>query len=1104
MLVLVMAILAGTSSFSRAGASPVPVKKVTMNQHNASLQVVIDQIEGQTDYLFIIQEGVDLNMKVSVEGTAMTIRDVMDKVCKSAPLTYHLEGNYIMVSRKKQDPQDESRKQRVIKGKVTDESGVPLIGVAVQVKGTQKGTVTDLDGNYTLEGDFEQDAVLEFNYIGMKTEEVPLGRKTTVDIVLSMDSRLLDEVVVVGYGTESKINLTGSVASVKASSVQNRSIANVSSALQGLVPGMTVTQAGGQPGMDNGSILIRGVGSFNTSSPMVLIDGVEGDMNIVDVNDIESISVLKDASSAAIYGSKAANGVILITTKRGRSGAVRVTYNGMAAWSAPADLMRQTSSAELAQLINEAEYWEILSNGGSADQAKAAMPYTDHDIELFRNGTDPYGHANTDWYGLFFKGAGFSNRHNVSINGGNDLARFNASIGYNKRDGIIRNASNEQFNGRINLDLKLTQKLSAKMNLSYIHTLMKEPTNPISWNNGNSTTTYRQVYRISPMVVYRYENGDYGYMADGNPIAWQDMGNTGDTENDYVNGFTEFSYQLMDGLKLSANISYNLKDQEYTLYRGDIWYDDVKYDGPIRLTKKFTKDIRRQTEVLLNYDKILGNHTVNLLAGFHGERYDWRNVEAFRKGFASTDITDLNGGSVTGQTNAGQTRALAMNSFFGRVKYNFANKYLFEANVRADGTSRFAPEYRWGFFPSFSAAWRISQEEFMSSARSVFTDLKLRASWGILGNQDVNDYYPYINTFAISSKYPFDDKITSGAAMTENKIRNISWETTRTWGTAIDATLFDTLSMTLEYYNKVTTGILMKVEVPQTYGYSGYWDNVGSMRNQGVELTLKYRKSFGDFMVGAGGNLAYNNNKVLSLGGVDAQKSARNIVMVGHEYKAFYGYKSDGLFQSMEEIAAAPQYTMIKNSKLLPGDIKLVDVKPDGIIDADDKIILNSENPRFTFAFDFDFRWKNLDLRAFFQGAAGVSRYFTDEMYGELNGDAGHPASIWMNRWTPEHPDNDFPRSSKFRTYNMSDTTYSDFWLIDTSYLRLKSLQLGFTVPAGWAEFLRLSSARLYYDATNLLTFKSCPRGIDPEAPSGWGAYYPHVRTHSLGITLSF
>ena len=696
------------------------------------------------------------------------------------------------------------------------------------------------------------------------------------------------------------------------------------------------------------------------------------------------------------------------------------------------------------------------------------------------------------------------NRHNISLDGGSEWISYRTSVGYTKQEGIVENASNRQFHIRTNLDMKISEKLNARVNINFTNTLMKEPTNPISWNNGSSTQTYRQVNRISPMVPYKYEDGTYGTIADGNPIAFQDLGSTGDTENDYITAFAEISYDIWDGLTFKANGAYYLNTEEYTLYRKDLQYNPSKYDGPIKLTKRHGKEVRTQGDLLLTYDKTFRErHTVNALFGVHSELYKYGQTEAYRQDFPSTDITDLNGGAVAGMTNGGYTRELAMNSVFARVKYNYNDKYLLEGNIRGDASSRFAPNYRWGWFPSFSAAWRVSNEPFMESAREVLTDLKLRGSWGILGNQEVNDYYPYINTFAVTAKYPFNNSIASGAAQTENKIENISWEKTRTWGIAVDMALFSDLFVTLEYYNRKTTGILMQVNVPTTYGYPGYWDNVGEMENQGFEFQANYNKNIGPVQLNLGGNFTYNRNKVLSLGDIDAQKGTRSIIMVGEEYQAFYGYQSDGLFQSQEEIDNAPRYTMISNDKLLPGDIKLVDRNNDGVIDDKDKIVLSSENPKYTFAFNIGAKWKYFDANLFFQGAAGVSRFFTDEMYGEFNGDSGHPSKLWLQRWTPKNPTNKWPRASKFRTYNLPEVLATDFWLVNTNYLRLKEVQIGFNVPKNWIKKIHLDSARVYYSGSNLLTFKKCPQGIDPEAPAGWGAYYPHVKTHAIGITVT-
>lgn len=961
-MVSAFALFLGAST-TQASVNQNMSQKVFFKARNYTIESVIQQIEKQTDYMFVYNKNeVNLKRTVYLDGSNTDAIELLKSIFANTDIDCKVLGSNISLSKISNVTTTAAQQdKKTVNGNVIDSSGQPVVGASVLEQGTNNGTVTDIKGNFTLNLS-NKNAKIVISFIGFKTQVLTAQSGKQMVVKLADDTELLDEIVVVGYGSQKKVNMTGAVASVDSKSLASRPISNVSQGLQGLAPGVTVTNAGGQPGNDTGKILIRGLGSFNVSSPMVLIDGVEGDMNVVDPNDIESISVLKDASSAAIYGSKAANGVILITTKRGSNSKPRLTYNALFGWSKPAELMKRTSSAELAQLTNEAEYWEAISQGASEEQAEKRKPYTAEDIRKYADGSDPYGHPNTDWYDLFYVGSGFMNRHNIGMDGGSDMAKYRASLGYVKQEGIVKNISNRQFNVRTNLDLKLTERLKSRINIDFANTLMKEPTDPISWSNGASHQVFRQVNRISPMVPYKYEDGTYGTISDGNPIAFQDLGSTGDTDKDYLNAFAEFSYDILDGLKIIANGSYNVVNKSYKLYRNELQYNANKYDGPIRLTKSHTKEIRRQGDVLLNYDKTFAKkHTVNALAGFHTELYSYEYDDAYRQNFPSSDVTDMNGGSVVGMRNSGYTRELAMNSVFGRLQYNFMDKYLFEANVRGDGSSRFAEGNRWGWFPSFSGAWRITNEDFVQGTafNEVVTDMKLRGSWGMLGNQQIgSDYYPYINTYSIDAKYPFDNKISSGAVQTENKIQNISWEKTTTWGAAVDMTLFNELQLTLEYYNRKTTGILMQVNVPNTYGYPGYWDNVGAMRNQGFEVSLNWHKMLGEVQLNFGGNFSYNKNEVLSLGSVDVQKGSRTIRMVGKEYNAFYGYKSDGIFQSKEEIAKAPKYTMISNDRLIPGDIKLVDVNNDGTIDPDDKVILTSENPKYTFAFNLGAKWK--------------------------------------------------------------------------------------------------------------------------------------------------
>lgn len=1086
--------------FQLSATSYAQEQRVSVAVKNGTFYEVVSQIEKQSEFMFFYKsEDIDNSRHITLQADNKLVSEILNEITRNNDLAYKITGKHIILTK----ASVKNQADKTITGQVIDMLGEPVAGANVVEKGTMNGTITDQNGHFMLP--VSAGAMLKVSFIGFIEQFIPVGSDAFITIKLQEDTQKLDEVIVVGYGIQKKVNLTGAVATVDAKSLENRAISNLSQGLQGLVPGMTVTNSGGQPGMDKGRIIIRGIGSFNAATPMVLIDGIEGDMNLVDSQDVESISVLKDAASAAIYGSKAANGVILVTTKRGRQGAPKINYNGYFGWSAPTELIPRTSSAELAQLTNEAEYWGALSEGATLEQATKRMPYTADDIKLYADGTSPYTHPNTDWNDLFFVGSGFTNRHNINVGGGTEWVSYRTSFGYTNQEGIVKNASNRQFNARLNLDIKITDRLKSKINLDYVNSLVQEPTNPLAWDSGTSEQTYRQVNRISPMVPYKNEDGTYGTISDGNPIAFQDSRSKGERQNDYVTAFAEFSYRILDGLEAKVNGSYFVQNQDYNLYRKAIQYNEAKYDGPTRLTQSYYTHRRSQADGMLTYDKTFAKkHTLNLLGGFHTELYTYKETTAFRKDFPSTDITDINGGSVVGQTNSGYTRELAMNSFFARAKYNFDDRFLFEMNLRGDASSRFAKGCRWGWFPSFSGAWRVSNESFMEPVREVLSDLKIRASWGLLGNQEIpNDYYPYINTYSTAVKYPFDNTIHVGAAQTNNKINDLSWETTQTWGIGADITLLNSLTMAIDWYNRKTTGILMQVNVPTTFGYGGYYDNIGAMSNRGFETSFNYNRTFDQVSFNAGINFAYNKNKVLDLGDIDDQKGARTITRVGSPYQAFYGYQSAGIFQTQEEIDKAPTYTMIDNDRLIPGDIRLVDRNHDNIIDEKDKIILNPEEPKLTFGLNLGAKWKWLDASFFFQGAGAVSRYFTDEMYGEFNGDSGHPSRLWMDRWTPENHTNKMPRASKFRTYNMPEVTTSDFWLVKTNYLRLKDIQVGFTFPKDWCQYMRITSVRLYYSGQNLLTIKKCPKGIDPEAPSGWGAYYPHITTNSVGISIT-
>ncbi len=989
-----------------------------------------------------------------------------------------------------------------VTGVVVDASGVPLIGVNVLEKGTTNGTITDFDGKFTLNVS-SPNAKLVISYIGYVSQEVLAPKNGELKVVLKEDTETLEEVVVVGYGTQKKANLSGSVSSVDSEQLQNRPIQNVSSGLQGLMPGVTITGTNGAPGMDSGNIRVRGTGTLNSASPYILIDGVESEaMGDLDPNDIASISVLKDAASAAIYGSKAANGVILITTKRGSTGKPKISYSGYISFQNTTETIDRLSSYEYASMYNDALK--------SEDKAPR---FTPDEIQKFKDGTDP-NYPNTDWYDLAYK-TGIQHRHNINISGGNEHAKYMGSLGYLNQTGVLPNAGREQFNARTNLDMKITKRLSAKINLAYIKNKYDDASS--AYYGGSSDQIIRQLNLISPWIVNRYEDGTYGTISDGNPIAWLDSGMKVTRDNYNFTGLASLDYKILDELTLTLTGSYVNDLQNYKYFQPFIQYNPNKASDPSSLDERYYRWDRTNYDVLLNYDKTFGKHNLKGLAGWHTEKYNYKYMKAYRKNFPNDNLTDMNAGDAATQTNEGYSRELAMISWFARVNYDFAGKYLLEANIRADASSRFAKGNRWGYFPSFSGAWRISEENFMKGAQNWLSNLKIRGSWGMLGNQDALNsadasgaFYPAINTYEIGATYPFGGALNSGYYQGSFRLNTITWEKAKTWGVGIDFGLFNNkVTGSVDYYNRKTEGIMMDVAVPNEFALSPYKDNVGEMVNRGVELNISYNDKWGDWSFGAAANFAYNHNEITDLGGVDYLEtgySQRNAV--GFAMNSYYLYQADGFFNSQEEADAftAKYGNPFGGGDFKAGDIRYVDTDGNGTLNGKDRVMANSSDPVYTFGLNLNAGWKGFDLSLMFNGAAKVSRLFdAHEVYGAFSGDAGHPASIWKDAWTETNHDASMPRIfTDTNSPSSSRNAVSTFWLQNTNYLRLKNLQLGYTLPKSLLANWGINNVRFYYSVENLFTIDNMKINIDPEATSQRLSSYPLLRTHAFGVNITF
>lgn len=991
----------------------------------------------------------------------------------------------------------------ICKGLVKDATGESVIGASVVVKGTTNGTITDFDGNFSLDG-IKKGDVIVISYVGYQTQEIKWNG-SPLNVILKEDSKTLSEVVVVGYGTQKKANLSGSVAMVDSKELENRPIQNVSSGLQGLMPGVAITGTNGAPGQDAGKIRVRGIGTLNEAGPYILVDGIEtGTLSAVDPNDIESISVLKDAASAAIYGSKAANGVVLITTKRGKTGQTKISYSGYLSFQNATNMIERMGSYEYASLLNQALEAEGMSKR-----------FNDTELQKFKDGNDPL-YPDTDWYDLAYK-TGVQHRHNVNINGGSENVKYMASLGYLNQTGILPNAGREQFNARTNLDMKINKRLSARMNLSFIKNDYSDASS--AYYGGSSDQIIRQLNLIAPWIVARYDDGTWGTISDGSPIAWLDSGMKVNRDNYNFSGMAAVDYEIFDGLKLTLQGAYVNNLQNYNYFQKYIKYNENKESDPSQLDERFYKWDRTNYDALLNYNKNFGKHNIKGLLGWHTEKYNYKYQKAVRKKFPNNELTDMNAGDASTQSNEGYTAELAMISWFARINYDFADKYLLEANIRADASSRFAEGHRWGYFPSFSGAWRISEEAFMESAKdSWLSGLKIRASWGQLGNQDAlsgsnNDYYPALNTYNLDSKYAFGGSLNSGYYQRKYRLETISWEKASTWGVGVDFTLFNKLNGSLDYYNRKTTGIIMDVTVPKEFALDAYKDNVGSMRNSGIEINLSYNTKIGQVDFGIAGNFSYNKNEILDLGGgapnkyLDATDGYSQRNKVGEAMNSYYIYRADGFFNSQEEADAyTAKYGNPFGKTFKAGDLRYVDTNKDGKLTADDREYCGSSDPKIIYGFNINAGWKGIDLSLMFNGAAGVKRLFDGyEVYGNFSGDAAHPATIWRDAWTPDNHDASMPRIFyDTNSASSSRSVQSDFWLQDTSYLRLKNLQLGYTLPKGWLNSVGVENIRIYYSVENLLTFDKMKINIDPESTSQRLSSYPLLRTHAFGVNVTF
>lgn len=993
-----------------------------------------------------------------------------------------------------------SAQSRILTGKVSDSKGVTLPGVSIKIKGTSVGTTTNLDGRYTIDVP-DNNSVLVVTYVGYITQELPVNGRSTLDISLVEDVQGLEEVVVVGYGTQKKVNLTGSVASVSSEQLEKRAATKSSLVLQGQMSGIQVRQGGGNPASNGASLVVRGQGTFSGAgnNPLVLVDGIEASLDLVDPNDIQSVSVLKDAASAAIFGSKAANGVILVETKKGIVGKPVFTYNSY---------VGKSEATMVPEMINSWEYAEVI-NQVFVD-AGAAKRYSDADIAKFRSGEDPVNFPNFDHIGnLFNSGNGISNRHDISVRGGSEQTQYMFSLGYYNENGIITKNDANRYNIRVNLDSRLNDKL--KFSLKMAGNLNKN-SQPSGINGLGLGTIVGGAMRNANTIPGRMPDGYYGRNETLHPEA--DLESASFLQNKGTNFYTNGSvvWDVFKDFKITGQIghTYGIGQSKAYVAKYDI---TPTYGNAINsLNENWSEGTALTLQTIAEYNKKVKDHTFYLLGGVSGQTFDNKGLGAFRDAFPNNSIYEINAGSTARGRQSGSASRNTLQSYFGRFNYNFRNKYLFEANARYDGSSRFPKDSRWGLFPSFSAAWRVSQEGFfkdVTDSMSWLTDFKLRASWGKLGNQSIGNY-PYQDLLSLAPVYPFGAALSAGAAVTTLANKAITWETTTINNVGLDLGLFkDKLTLSADYFVKTTDDILYNVSVSNMLGATPALTNAGSVENRGWDFNLNYRNAIGDFSYGVSAIFSLVDNKVTKLRKID-QDIARRL-FVGYPIGSVYGYKSDGLFANDAEAAAYAKQPFADQAQ--GGGIKYLDISgpngvPDGVVNAAyDRTIIGKPLPTSTYALTLNGGYKNFDFNFMLQGEGGRNDQVNlGQFFFPLENNSNVQRDAYENRWTPQNPN---PRAAYPKLRNIAsgffNTNRVEFWNRSATFLRLKNAQIGYTLPKKLVTRANISNLRIYVSGENLFTLSDFYKGWDPEMNTGgndW--YYPLTRMYVAGISLKF
>lgn len=1061
--------------------------KINLKLDNASLEEVFRAIREQSHFDFFYKtDQIPSNKKVSVDYRNAQVEAVLSKVLEGTNLGFYVLDQDIVISPRKIQDEVQAQQASEVKGKVTDVNGNPLPGVTVVLKNSTTGTITDTDGAYVL-NNVPGDAVLVFSFVGMRSQEIPVGGNKVVDVRLEEETIGIEEVVAIGYGTAKKGDLTGAVASVQGEKLLSRSTQQISTAMQGQMAGVQVTRSSGAPGA-SATVRIRGITTLSNNDPLVIVDGVPSSLNDVVTSDVETMTVLKDAASASIYGSRAAAGVILITTKRAKNNQFSFDYNYEYALDKPT---AQPKNGDVIDWMNVQN--EVRWNDGATD------PYSQYSQEtigswLENNATDPWHYPNTDWVDLILKKTTSHEQHTLSVSGGTEKLRTKATFNYQKGEGYYKSKSYERFAGRVNNDYKITEWLSTNLDLDFSKSEAISPSqiNAIYW-----------AYLVSPYYTPRWEDGRYADAKDGaNPLAGLEQGGTNDVNYYKFGAKAQFDITPLVDLKLTAIFAprYAFTNGKKFSRAVPVYYENgsttfMQSHKTTNLEELRNNNNSFTTQFYGNYQKKWGDHSFSLMAGYEGYSYKWEELDASRTNYLLDTYPYLNIGPEDYQYNKGKAGHNAYESVFGRLMYSWKNKYMIQGNVRTDGSSRFSKDYRWGTFYSTSAGWVVSEESWFKN--NVVDYLKLRGSVGQLGNERIGSEFPYQAAMSFGNSYMYDKSTKTvtavqNAAQVYYAFKNITWETTTTYGGGLDLHLLDSrLRFTGDYYYKKTTDMLLEIGFPLYAGYSAPQQNAGDMYTKGWDLEAGWSDNIGDFWYSVSANLSDYRSKM------GYMSNKRNIYTPDKEeynkyyeegsyYNEWFIYKTDGLFQTDADLLDenGNKYpTLTPNDKA--GNIKYVDTDGSTTINSDDKVRFGNSLPELLYGGNIAMGWKGFDFNLSFQGIGHQRVLFNTGWIRPREQWGAVPELVLGNYWSQYNTEeqNRNARYPRLTETNATNTTAaSDYWLFNGAYFRVKNITLGYTLPKNLLNNAKIRELRCYVSVNDLPAISKYPKGIDPEA----------------------